>query len=67
MKYNTLYEYQNEIKRVESIINNAKSYKLKNDMTKYLKRLKKERNELDTQIAMKRFEYIYIDELEVVE
>lgn len=67
MKYNTLYEYQNEIKRVESIINNTKSYKLKNDMTKYLKRLKKERNELDTQIAMKRFEYIYIDEMEVVE
>ena len=58
MKYNTLYEYQNEIKRVEAIINNAKSYKLKNDMTKYLKRLKKEQNELD---------YVSIDEMEVVE
>lgn len=58
MKYNTLYEYQIEIKRVETIINSTKSYKLKNDMTKYLKRLKKEQKELD---------YVYIDEMEVVD
>ena len=58
MKYNTLFEYQSEIKRVETIISNAKSYKLKNDMTKYLKRLKKEQKELD---------YVFIDEMEVVD
>lgn len=58
MKYNTLFEYQSEIKRVETIINSTKSYKLKNDMTKYLKRLKKEQKELD---------YVSIDEMEVVD
>lgn len=58
MKYNTPFEYQSEIKRVETIISNAKSYKLKNDMTKYLNRLKKEQKELD---------YVFIDEMEVVD
>lgn len=42
MKYNTVPEYLKEIKRVENIINSTQSYKLKNDMTKYLKKLKKE-------------------------
>ena len=42
MKYNTVPEYLKEIKRVENIINSTQSYKLKNDMIKYLKKLKKE-------------------------
>ena len=33
---------QNEIKRVENIINTTKSIKLKNDMSKYLKKLKRQ-------------------------
>jgi hypothetical protein len=44
LKYNTIEEYLNEKKRVESIIANTHSYKLRNDMTKYLKRLDKEMN-----------------------
>lgn len=42
MKYNTKEEYQKEIERVEKIIFNSTSYKLKNDLRKYIKKLKKE-------------------------
>lgn len=42
LKYETVSEYLIEMKRVKSIITTTHSYKLKNDMKKYLKRLDKE-------------------------
>lgn len=46
MKYNTISEYIFEIKRTEQIISSSDSYKLKNDLRKYIKKLKKEMNNL---------------------
>lgn len=46
MKYNTITEYKTEIKRVEQIISCSTSYKLKNDLRKYINKLKKEMKQL---------------------
>ena len=65
MKYNNLVQYISEIQRVEKIINTTDSYKLKNDMEKYLKRLKKEYNELNKKVYNRnRIAYAYLDEME---
>lgn len=41
-------ELEQEIKRVRILINNTNSYKLKNDLSKYLKKLNKERKDYYT-------------------
>ena len=65
LKYNNLVQYISEIQRVEKIINTTDSYKLKNDMEKYLKRLKKEYNELNKKVYNRnRIVYAYMDEVE---